>query len=357
MPDLVVPFITGLTTGGLSCLAVQGGLLASTVARTAEKEIQQHLATLRTVRPGTASRARAKARTANAAKAAPNQRSSSPRSAPAESAAFASRINAQPAAQLVANRAVTGRMAAQPILVFLGAKLVGYTAFGFFLGALGSVLQLTSFTRAVMELGIGLFMLGTALNMLQVHPIFRYFVIEPPKFITRFMRRLSKNGNDDVATPAFLGALTVFIPCGVTQTMMAVAIGSADPFSGAAIMFAFILGTSPLFFALAYLARKLGQVMEARFMKFAAITVIVLALVSIDGGLNLLGSPLSFSAIGDALLAPSARSAGGVAAAASSAVSNIITMNVAAAGYTPNRFTANAGAPVTLKLVTDHSYG
>ena len=44
MTDLVVPFITGLTTGGLSCLAVQGGLLASSIASTAEKEIQQELA-------------------------------------------------------------------------------------------------------------------------------------------------------------------------------------------------------------------------------------------------------------------------------------------------------------------------
>ena len=72
--------------------------------------------------------------------------------------------------------------------------------------------------------------------------------------------------------------------------MMALAITSANPLSGAAILFAFILGTSPLFFALAYLARRLGQKMEARFMKFAAITVLILALVSIDGGLNLMGS-------------------------------------------------------------------
>ena len=30
--QLVVAFITGITTGGLSCLAVQGGLLASSLA-------------------------------------------------------------------------------------------------------------------------------------------------------------------------------------------------------------------------------------------------------------------------------------------------------------------------------------
>ena len=35
-------FLTGLTTGGLSCLAVQGGLLAATLATTAEKKDKLH---------------------------------------------------------------------------------------------------------------------------------------------------------------------------------------------------------------------------------------------------------------------------------------------------------------------------
>ena len=32
MNQLMIAFITGLTTGGLSCLAVQGGLLTTTLA-------------------------------------------------------------------------------------------------------------------------------------------------------------------------------------------------------------------------------------------------------------------------------------------------------------------------------------
>ena len=62
-------------------------------------------------------------------------------------------------------------------------------------------------------------MIGNALRMFNVHPIFRYFSVEPPKFITRYIRRTAKG--TDTATPLFLGALTVFIPCGVTQAMMA----------------------------------------------------------------------------------------------------------------------------------------
>ena len=37
MANLGVVFLTGLTTGGLSCMAVQGGLLASSLAHQAEK--------------------------------------------------------------------------------------------------------------------------------------------------------------------------------------------------------------------------------------------------------------------------------------------------------------------------------
>src|SRR6185503_7294452 len=44
MSQLVVAFITGITTGGLSCLAVQGGLLASSLAHQIEQDYIQHAA-------------------------------------------------------------------------------------------------------------------------------------------------------------------------------------------------------------------------------------------------------------------------------------------------------------------------
>jgi uncharacterized protein len=39
MDQVIVAFVTGLTTGGLSCLAVQGGLLASSL----ENQLEQQL--------------------------------------------------------------------------------------------------------------------------------------------------------------------------------------------------------------------------------------------------------------------------------------------------------------------------
>jgi hypothetical protein len=42
--QIILAFITGLTTGGLSCLAVQGGLLASSLAHQIEQDYLEHSA-------------------------------------------------------------------------------------------------------------------------------------------------------------------------------------------------------------------------------------------------------------------------------------------------------------------------
>ena len=41
--NLWVIFLTGLTVGGLTCLAVQGGLLASVIAAREEEEVEKHI--------------------------------------------------------------------------------------------------------------------------------------------------------------------------------------------------------------------------------------------------------------------------------------------------------------------------
>ena len=233
--NLLVPFLTGLTAGGLNCLAVQGALLASTLAYQVELDMHSQSA---------------------------NQK-------------FRPRL-------------------AQPIILFLTAKLVAYTLLGFVAGGLGSFFMLTPMTRAVLMVAIGIFMLGNGLRMLKVHPIFRYFVIEPPASLTRYIRRKSKNGAS-IFTPIFMGTLTVLLPCGISQSMIALALGTGNPYQGAAILFAFTLGTIPVFFGVSYFATRLGASMEKYFNRLVAIVIIILAFVSINSGLNLAGSPYSFT--------------------------------------------------------------
>ncbi len=283
--DYLVAFMTGLTTGGLGCLAVQGGLLASTLASQVEKDLLEHSA--------------------------------------AQGGRFKPHI-------------------AQPILLFLLAKLAAYTLLGLLLGALGSVMELSPTAKAVMYIAIGIFMLGNGLRMLKVHPIFRYFIIEPPSFITRYIRRKSKN-DVSMVTPLLMGALTIFLPCGVTQAMMVVALGTGSPLQGAALMAAFILGTSPLFFSVSYFATRLGAVVEKYFTRLVAITLLVLGFLQVDTGLNLMGSPYS---VGNLLTS---------AKALVSPVSVGFSIEVTENGYNPQVLHLPANKPVRLTWVTDNT--
>lgn len=330
MENLIIAFVTGLTTGGLSCLAVQGGLLASTLANQIEKDLQ-----------------------GNAPVGKKNRKQSA---------------------------VVTRTQAAVPIGLFLAAKLAAYTILGFLLGFLGSMFQLSPMGRAILQFAIGIFMVGSALRMLNVHPIFRYFVFEPPAFLRKRIRKTAASSDTSYFAPVFLGILTVLIPCGITQAMMAVALSTADPVAGAALMFSFTLGTSPVFFAVAYFATRLGARLEKNFMRFAAIVVLALGLFAIDTGLNLAGSPVSLSrawnnlwpqpTLVEAKPVPdekqgivSALDSLPVSGPESAAVDleepdgdDVITIRVKNNGYEPSRLHAKAGVPLKLKLVSDKVY-
>jgi len=300
MWQMVAAFITGVTTGGLSCLAVQGGLLASSLAHQVERDYAEQAAQTRAQR--------------KKSKANPH-------------------INV-----------------ALPIFLFLATKLGAYTLLGALLGLLGSYLTLSPMMRGALMFAIGIFMVGNALRMFNVHPIFRYFSIEPPKFITRYIRKTAKGA--DTATPIFLGLLTIFIPCGVTQAMMATALGTGSAFMGAALMFAFTLGTSPVFFIVAYLTTELGAKLEKLFMRFVAAVVLILGFVTLDGGLNVLGSPLSFQNLTRDMFPPSR-------AATSPRVSvpvGELLLQVENGGYFPTTLKAPADKALTLNLVTNQTY-
>lgn len=274
--NLLVIFFTGLITGGLTCLAVQGGLLASTIAEREQERLQEG------IKQGNA----------------------------------------------------------KPILYFIAAKLIAYTILGFLLGGLGSFFTLSVGTQAVMQFAVAIFMIGTALNLLNVHPFFRHFVIQPPKFLTRLVRNQSKS--KDAFAPALLGAFTVFIPCGTTQAMMALAIASGSPVYGAAILFAFILGTAPLFFLLGYFATKLGDAYHRKFFRVAGVAIILLALYNLTGALVLSGVNLPFSSENKVVVqAP---------------VSSDITITIESNGYSPKNLTVAAGQPVTLHLKNVNAY-
>ncbi len=289
MQEYLLAFVTGLTAGGLSCLAVQGGLLASSLANQVERDVLD-----------------------------PAHRKT-PRSMSAKSTLT--------------------------ILFFLGAKLIAYTILGALLGLAGSVFTFSPAARAILLIAIGIFMVGNALRMLNVHPFFRYFAIVPPRFITRYIRTKAKN-SVDYFSPLFLGALTVFIPCGVTQAMMAVALATGNPIQGAALMFAFILGSSPVFFLVSFLTMQISQRLEKWFYRAIGITVLVFGLITVNSGLNVMGMPLFQPRW------PGAAQADPVSPTRPPSSDGVLELMAQNNGYFPERLAAPANVDLTLNVIT-----
>lgn len=283
-------FLTGLTTGGFTCLALQGGLLATAIAAQRGSQDQSWKSTL------------------------------------------------------------------LPTAIFLGAKIAAYTVVGFLLGWLGSAFQLSITAQVAMQFIVGIFMIATALRMLDVHPIFRRFVLTPPKAVFKFMRNNAKSGA--YFSPLVLGLATVFLPCGTTQAMEVQAIGTGNPLLGAATLFAFTLGTAPVFFIIGSLATRFSQSMEKYVYPVAATLVLLLGIMALDNGLTLAGSPFTLKEFWQTATGAGDNSVlGSVSAATVTGTNQTATITVYATSYEPQRMTLKAGVPATLSFVTNNTQG
>lgn len=223
MQTFLLAFITGLTTGGVSCFAVQGSLLMSAVATNEESNTNRKLRTV-------------------------------------------------------------------SLVLFLLSKLVAYIILGLLLGLLGERLIISPKLQGWFQILIGVYMLITAANLVNLHPFFRKFTITAPKFFFKLAR--SQSRVKSFFTPILLGALTIFIPCGVTQGMMLLAVSAGNPLTSSLILFFFVLGTTPVFFLIGLAASELFK--KKAFSIIAALVVAVMGIISINSGQVLRGSVHTF---------------------------------------------------------------
>lgn len=237
--DLAAVLLTGLVAGGVSCSAVQGGLLVGLVARQ---------------RP-----------------------TPSPAARPGRSARLADNL--------------------APVGGFLAGKLVSHTLLGAALGAVGAVVQLSVGLRTVAQIAAGVLILLFGLAQLGV-PGFRNIVVTPPDSWGRFVRGRARS--QSALAPAALGLASVLIPCGVTLSVEALALMSGSPWAGAATMAVFVLGTAPMFAVLGYAARAATTAWRGRLTLATALTLLALGGYTLNGGLELAGSPLSVSRLAEA---------------------------------------------------------
>ncbi len=275
MNSVWLPLITGLTSGGLSCFAVQGGLLTSALAAEGTGDIKY--------------------------------------------------------------------TKEKSILMFLLAKLLAYTLVGALLGMIGGAFVISPKLQGILQIFVGLYMLATAGRLLDIHPIFRYFVITPPKSVLRLMRKYSVS--DSSLTPLILGSLTVLIPCGITQAMMLLAVSSGSAFLGASIMFFFVLGTSPVFFLIGLAATSLLK--NKTFSVIAATFILILGIMSINSGQILRGSVHTLQNYWKVMAGSSEIRKTG----------SLVNITVTSHGYTSDVNTLKLGVPVKINLITNNVGG
>ncbi len=287
--NLWLVFLTGITTGGLSCLAVQGGLLASVITQQKTQEQQKTTA------------------------------------------------------------------AWQPVLFFLLAKLLSHTILGALLGWLGTFFVPHPSVQLFFQALTGTFILVTALNLLDVHPFFRRFVLQPPAFLRRWIR--ARSGQSSLFAPAVLGTATIFIPCGVTQAMEVLAISSGSPVQGALIMSTFVLGTSPLFALVGIVTARLADAWQQRLLRYAAIGLIALSFYTLNGVLVVLNSPFTAQKVTEPVryFFSAERFSTSSTTPVVAGVQQV-TLSAHNYGYAPERFVVKAGVPVALTLVTNETY-
>jgi uncharacterized protein len=236
-----------------------------------------------------------------------------------------------------------------PFVSFFFTRILSYTIVGFLLGWLGAVVQISLPFRIALMVILAIFMVGTALSILSPHPVFRFFILQPPLFIKRVIKKQSNK--DTFFAPVFLGGLSVFIPCGMTQAMMALAVISGSGVAGAITLFAFVLGSTPLFLLVAYMLVKLSTYFQKMIFKGAAYIIIFFALITLNNALALSGAPTVdriFSTLYCLFHICDTEGKNPVSKA-------VILMEQH--GYSPNVLTVQAGSTVTLQLSNKSGYG
>jgi hypothetical protein len=127
-------------------------------------------------------------------------------------------------------------------------------------------------------------MLG--LNILHILPK-QYCRLPLPVALQKRIRALSQSQTASGAL--LLGALTFFLPCGFTQSMQLLALGSGGFLRGGMIMLVFALGTLPSLLGISMISSLIEGRASRWFLSFSGAVVLLLGIMNMQNGLLLMG--------------------------------------------------------------------
>ncbi len=175
--------------------------------------------------------------------------------------------------------AKTGDKVRPQVLFHLG-RIVSFFILGGVIGVVGSAFQLGTIGIFVLGMIIGLVMLLLGINLLDVFHFTKRLQPAMPKFLSE--KSLRVRNINHALTPALVGVITFFLPCGFTQSMQIYTLSTGNFLQGALTMFSFALGTLPVLALISFSSFSIQNSAKAGiFFKSAGLVVILFALFNI----------------------------------------------------------------------------
>ena len=242
----------------------------------------------------------------------------------------------------------------QPLLSFNAGRLVGYFLLGGIVGWIGTAITLSPQGTGILTIVIAAVMIVLGLNILRIVPK-RYCTLPLPRAMTGRLRALSESHN--MFAPALLGAFTFFLPCGFTQSMQLLALGSGGFLQGGIVMLVFALGTLPALLGLSVVSSMAeGRVMRW-FLTFSGALVLLLGVFNIQSGLLLTGVDAA-GIVRTALTHPPVVAQGSDPYVTVDAQGRqIVSMTISNIGYSPESFVIDAGRQTWIYAVAPAGVG
>ena len=233
----------------------------------------------------------------------------------------------------------------KPHLFFNLGRIVTFFVLGGVVGLFGSFFRLNNSITGLFTIAIGLVMLTIGLQLTELFPKLANKGITLPAGFAKFIGiNQQKQKEYSHRNAMVLGGLTFFLPCGFTQAMQLVAIGSGSFVTGSIVMGLFAIGTAPGLLSVGGLTSIVKGNFAKAFFRFAGALVILLALYNISNGFNLTGYKFSL---------PSQPLSGSISAPIDKntiVLKTVFTPGQSTQDILPNTFTVETGKSYVLSV-------
>jgi sulfite exporter TauE/SafE len=176
----------------------------------------------------------------------------------------------------------------KPQTLFHAGRLIAFFLLGGIIGSIGTQFEFSDSGTFVLSITVGIVMLLLGLKLLDIFPKARSLLPTLPNFALGWIEPL-KSANHTL-TPALLGILTFFLPCGFTQSMQIYTLTSGGFIPGALTMGFFALGTLPVLGLMSFASLGLKSPWSSGiFFKTSGLVVTAFAITNIYAALLFAG--------------------------------------------------------------------